>query len=88
MPIIPQNHADHDAAHGSTAVLFDTANANLLTGAGAGSIGANGRPPLSIGVSNIGGGPTAVAAAGEAVALSEADAPGGRNAMGVLNRLL
>jgi hypothetical protein len=39
------------------------------------SIAVNGLAPVSSGVSNVGGGPIAEAAAGEAVAMSKADDP-------------
>jgi hypothetical protein len=39
------------------------------------SVAVNGLPPLSHGISNVGGGPTAVAAAGQAVAIANADDP-------------
>jgi hypothetical protein len=78
LPLLPQDHADPEAAHGATSSVFEPAN---LRSRPAESVGVTGLPPRSVGVSNAGGGPTSVAEAGEAVAMSIADTP--RNTMGI-----
>lgn len=66
-------------AKGTTAVLYDAQPLHRGTGklkaVQTDSYGANSLAPLSHGISNVGGGPIAVAAAGEAVSIANADTP-------------
>lgn len=78
MPLIAQDHLDHDASHGATTVLYDVSNlrsggAGKLHSAYTDSIGVTYLAPLSSGISNTGGGPIAIASAGQAVAVANAD---------------
>jgi hypothetical protein len=66
-------------AKATNSVAFDTNP--LRRGVGATgqafteAVGANNLPPLAVGISQVGGGPIAIAAAGVAVAVANADTP-------------
>ncbi|KAI8473977.1 MAG: hypothetical protein J3K34DRAFT_409109 [Monoraphidium minutum] len=79
-PSGPGGGGDKAAAHGSTTDVWDFAAAPLTRGATrknpglfVDSIAPNEDAPTAAGISNVGGGPIAVATAGEAVAVSNAD---------------
>lgn len=75
-PIALDGHLDHEASHAATSPLYD--NFNLRPASGrtrvfTQSIGVTERAPTSSGISNAAGGPIAVAQAGEAVSIANAD---------------
>jgi hypothetical protein len=82
------NHKESEAAHGASSAVFE--QGYLRTGAGRSqvftdSMGVTERAPTASAISNVGGGPVAIAEANEAVALANADTP--RNDRGITRRL-
>ncbi|KAI8464914.1 MAG: hypothetical protein J3K34DRAFT_525812 [Monoraphidium minutum] len=79
LPLHPSGLRGAYYAKGRTTALWDSQQLQRGTGKQkqvlTESIGANSLAPLSSAISNVGGGPIAVAAAGQAVAVANADTP-------------